>query len=85
MVNVLLGIITLILFNCVENNKSTIANYESSELHISNDLSEYTKEKAYQILNNKCNVCHIKRNKGKIFTKENMDTWANDTYKKVFM
>ncbi len=43
------------------------------------------KETAYQILNNKCNVCHIKRNKRRVFTLENMTQWADDIHRQVFI
>ena len=41
-------------------------------------------EAAFQILENKCNVCHNVRNKRRVFTPQNMDTWANDIYTQVF-
>ena len=85
MVNFLMGIIILISINSVETYESIQINYESSEPFTLNDITEYSNEKAYQILNNKCNVCHRKRNRRKIFTKENMNTWANDIYKQVFV
>lgn len=85
MVNFLMGIIILISINSVETYKSIQVNYESSEPFTINDITEYSNEKAYEILNNKCNVCHRKRNRRRIFTKENMDTWANDIYKQVFI
>lgn len=40
---------------------------------------------AYKILTNKCNVCHVKRNRRRVFTAENMTPWANDVYKQVFI
>ncbi|NER17794.1 hypothetical protein [Spongiivirga citrea] len=44
-----------------------------------------SKEKAFQILENKCNVCHSKRNKRPVFTLDNMDPWEDDVYKQVFI
>ena len=85
MVNLLIGIITLISVNCEETYKSLNVNYQSTEAYKSIDLTKYSNEKAYQILNNKCNVCHIKRNKRRIFTRDNMNAWANDIYKQVFI
>lgn len=41
--------------------------------------------RAYKILSNKCNVCHEKRNRRRVFSKENMTPWANDVYKQVFI
>ncbi len=43
------------------------------------------KEKAFLILNNKCNVCHSKRNRQRVFTLDNMNTWSDDIYKQVFI
>lgn len=43
------------------------------------------KEQAFQILENKCNVCHHTRNKKRVFTPKNMDTWATDIYMQVFI
>lgn len=43
------------------------------------------KEKAFKILTNKCNVCHNRRNKRKIFTEDNMNSWSQDVYKQVFI
>ena len=43
------------------------------------------KEQAFQILENKCNVCHKQRNKRRVFTPENMNTWANDIYTQVYI
>ncbi len=44
-----------------------------------------SKVEAYSILDNKCNVCHRKRNRRRVFTKDNMNTWADDVYKQVFV
>lgn len=41
--------------------------------------------RAYKILSNKCNVCHAKRNRRRVFTDENMNPWAKDIYKQVFI
>lgn len=41
--------------------------------------------KAYQILVNKCNVCHRKQNKRRVFTQQNMVSWAKDIEKQVFI
>ncbi len=44
-----------------------------------------SKEKAFQILENKCNVCHNKRNRRRVFTLDNMNPWVDDVYKQVFI
>lgn len=61
-----------------ENNKLIIA-------HSSTSFTQDAKGKVFQILDNKCNVCHRKRNKRRVFTTENMNTLANDIYKQVFI
>lgn len=48
-------------------------------------ISDTTKEKAFQILENKCNVCHSKRNRRRVFTLDNMNLWADDVHKQVFI
>ncbi len=47
--------------------------------------ADTTKVAAYRILDNKCNTCHIKRNKRRVFTLENMTSWADDIYTQVFV
>lgn len=49
------------------------------------EVSATPKEKAFQILENKCNVCHNRRNKQRVFNLENMNAWAADVYKQVFI
>ena len=58
---------------------------ELTAFHTSNYSAENTKNVAFQILNNKCNVCHRKRNRRRVFTLENMTKWANDINKQVFI
>ena len=43
------------------------------------------KIQAIHILENKCNVCHRKRNKRRVFTLDNMNGWANDVHIQVFL
>ncbi|MFD0796293.1 hypothetical protein ACFQZJ_02385 [Maribacter chungangensis] len=43
------------------------------------------KTKAFEILTNKCNVCHEQRNRRRVFTENNMNNWSNDVYKQVFI
>ena len=71
-----------------------IDTYNSSSIIASNALrkslpkdleSKCSNAKAFEILESKCNVCHRKRNKRRIFSKENMDSHANDIYKQVFV
>lgn len=41
--------------------------------------------KAFEILTHKCNVCHKKWNRRRVFTEDNMNEWSNDVYKQVFI
>lgn len=43
------------------------------------------KEEAYLILSQKCNVCHIKNNPNKFFTKDNMDGFSKKIKRQVFL
>ena len=47
--------------------------------------NDSTKTKALKILQNKCNVCHKKRNPFMIFKQKNMDRRAKRIYKQVFV
>ena len=44
-----------------------------------------TQQRALGILTSKCNVCHAKRNRRRVFTKENMNSWSEDIYQQVFI
>lgn len=84
-VKLLIGIITTLSVNSTDAYKSIEANTEETELYVSGYLIRNPRENAFQILDNKCNVCHHKRNKRLVFTTENMNTWANDIEKQVFI
>lgn len=71
-----IGLITL------SSNPSEV--YISSEVSNSLDVNPIQLS-AYQILNEKCNTCHIKKNRRRIFSLQNMDSWAKDIYKQVFV
>lgn len=43
------------------------------------------KEEAFNILKTKCNVCHVKKNKRKIFTRDNMNDFASQINTQVFI
>ena len=49
------------------------------------DYSDSTKSIAFNILNQKCNVCHRKQNKRRVFNRQNMTPWAKDIYEQVFV
>ena len=82
---ILIGIIVHFSVDSVDTYESLELNKKPTEFHASSVILKYSSDKAFQILDNKCNVCHRKRNKRRIFTTENMDTWANDIYKQVFV
>lgn len=72
-------------FVAVQNPKSELAqNYIPVET-IYTVKKDPTKQRAFSILTNKCNVCHMNRNHRRVFTEENMNPWANDVYKQVFI
>ena len=85
LIKILMGIITTLVITTVDSYNSNGATDESIAQHFSKALDKSSKEKAYKILESKCNICHRKRNRRRVFTKENMDTWANDIYKQVFI
>lgn len=43
------------------------------------------KHEAFGILDNKCNVCHRKRNRSMVFSLDNMDKRAKKIHKQVFV
>lgn len=47
--------------------------------------TSYQRSAAFKILKAKCNVCHSKRNKKKVFTKDNMDGFAPLINTQVFI
>jgi uncharacterized membrane protein len=81
----ILGISLALSINST-NSYEPIEEYnELTSVYTSNFTLKDTKAAAFKILNNKCNVCHQKRNKRRVFTLENMNTWANDINKQVFI
>ena len=51
----------------------------------SSESAENLKTKAYQILDNKCNVCHRKQNPFMVFSEKNMDKRASKIYQQVII
>lgn len=85
----LVKLIVAISFSYLASTSSIAApltegNVRNSE-YVSIALAGSSKERAFQILENKCNVCHERRNKRRVFTAGNMDSWAEDVYKQVFV
>ena len=58
--------------------------YIGTALIIENPVDSL-KTKAFKILTNKCNTCHVKQNRRRVFTMENMNPWMDDVYKQVFI
>jgi len=50
-------------------------------LAVHDDISD----RALQVLQTKCNVCHLKQNPGKVFTRENMKGFAPKIHRQVFV
>ncbi len=48
-------------------------------------IQEDLKERAFSALRDKCNVCHAAKKKTDIFTLINMDSFAPDIHKQVFV
>ncbi len=85
LIKISIGFIATLVIITEDSYNSNEATNESIAQHSSIDLDKSCKDKAYKILESKCNICHRKRNRRRVFTKENMDTWANDIYKQVFI
>ncbi len=68
-----------------QNESKTLANNYETIAIVTKTTENSVKEKAFEILTNKCNVCHIKRNRRRVFSKDNMDSWAKDVYRQVFI
>ena len=58
---------------------------ETAEIAAVQSPDPKLKAKALIVLQNKCNVCHRKKNKSVIFTKENMNSKSRKIYKQVFV
>ncbi|WP_276390305.1 hypothetical protein [Eudoraea chungangensis] len=83
LVNSILGI--TLSFLTVENPKSDSAQSSLTDAPIHKSVTYSAQQRAYEILSNKCNVCHAYRNHRRVFTEENMNLWANDVYQQVFI
>ncbi|WP_426430176.1 hypothetical protein ACPX19_11640 [Winogradskyella sp. HB-48] len=89
MMVIIVKLITVIIIalsaDSLDTYTSIESNNEQAKLYVSNYIIRNPRDKAFQILDNKCNVCHSKRNKRRVFTIENMDDFAPDIYKQVFV
>ena len=79
----------ILVFVLTNNNPATSTNYQviNTPLAIYKETinDDSIKTKALKILENKCNVCHKKRNPFMIFKLKNMDRRAKKIYKQVFV
>ena len=83
-IKIIVGIVGILPIDTY--NSSSIVASNALRKSLPQDLeSKCSNAKAFEILESKCNVCHRKRNKRRIFSKENMDSHANDIYKQVFV
>ncbi len=85
----LVKLIVTISFSYLASSSSIAAPLAENKVrnseYVSIAVAESSKERAFQILENKCNVCHERRNKRRVFTMGNMDSWAEDVYRQVFV
>ncbi|AXT60076.1 hypothetical protein D1816_06820 [Aquimarina sp. AD10] len=79
-------IVALSLYTNLEFTAVQVNNIEYVPLSfVKRNVADSITTKSFQILDNKCNVCHAKRNRRRLFTLENMNSWADDVYKQVFV
>ncbi|NLR91743.1 hypothetical protein [Flammeovirga agarivorans] len=74
------GALSFLFASDLENNWSRL-----SHKSIPSSESNSLKEKAFEVLNTKCNVCHVKKNRRKIFTPDNMDRFGPQINTQVFI
>ncbi len=48
-------------------------------------IHDDTSARALEVLQTKCNVCHVRQNPCKVFTRENMDGFAPKIHRQVFI
>ena len=78
---VLLSLGALSLLTLSHTNNRVI----NSAYSVSMSQQNILKEEAFDILRNKCNVCHVKKNKRKIFRRDNMNWFAPQINTQVFI
>ncbi|GAB1308574.1 hypothetical protein KH5_12570 [Urechidicola sp. KH5] len=84
LIKILIGLIVTLTANTIDSCNSIGVTKQSITQHSSMVLDKSCQENTYMIIESKCNTCYYRRNNRRIFTKENMNTWANDIYKQVF-
>lgn len=76
--------LTLFIIPRLDTQKEPLEEY--ALLNLSRiTVMDSAKVKAYRILDTKYNICHNWRNQIRVFTLENMNPWAGDIYKQVFI
>ncbi len=74
--------ITISIFSIIAYNQGrnigTVESYQQTTINTEKKI-------AFDILNTKCNVCHLTRNRRKVFTLENMDQFAEQINEQVFI
>lgn len=58
--------------------------FEDVKIYASYD-HEIEKTKAFEVLKMKCNICHVKQNRKKVFTLDNMDVYGSKIHTQVFV
>ena len=76
--------IPLLLFQPTTTSEPGSSEYSLSYTHTINP-TDSIETNAFSILESKCNFCHKKWNRKRIFTRENMNGWANDVHTQVFV
>ncbi len=84
-VKLIIGVCTTLTFNSTVSSASMQEHNQLTAVYASNAIVKDSKVVAFQILDTKCNVCHNTRNRKRVFTLENMNPWANDIYRQVFI
>jgi uncharacterized membrane protein len=64
---------------------SSYYSYQSGAATLDGQVDNDLKSSALTILKNKCNVCHRSQNPKKIFTSDNMESYATKIYRQVFI
>ncbi|WP_431160829.1 hypothetical protein [Flagellimonas beolgyonensis] len=67
------------------HNKPLSNREHKAPVYTSAAIKDPFKTKAFEVLDNKCNVCHGKRNRRRVFTMDNMNDWSTEIYKQVFI
>lgn len=78
---VLLSLVAVPLLTLSHTNNRVI----NSNYSVTMSQQNILKEEAFNLLRTKCNVCHVNKNKRKIFTRDNMNWFAPQIKAQVFI